>query len=493
MYEAGDPDRVGRKSLARAVQGRDAENVSRAGGEQMDRLTAEDQLMLWPDAIWPQDVGALALLDGPSLLESDGRLRIETVRRVIGAHLHLVPRMRQLLYVPARGLGRPLWVDAPAFDLAQHVREARVPPPGDEGALLETVERLRRRRLERSRPLWEIWLLTGLPDQRVALFARLHHAMADGIAAVASIGALLATTPETPAAAARPWAPAPRPSSAALFADNLRAYARGLGRTISTLARPVCIARRMRVAWPAMRHAFAEVATPTTSLNRVVGRGRTTALLRSDLGLIRQIAHTHGAKINDVLLTLTAAGLRELLASRGEAAEALTLPVYVPITLRAPQLRVHARGNLIGQMIIPVPLGTLEPGQLLREIAATTADRKARPHPNLGVVLRSRIARRALRKIVERHPVSVTTADVPGPPLPIFLAGARVLEMFPLLPLIDKVSLGVGAMSYADQFTIAAVADAHTCPDLTIFITGAQRQLRALAESVASNRPLSAF
>jgi hypothetical protein len=131
----------------------------------VDRLTDEDQRMLWPDEIWPQEIGALAVLDG-GLAGLGGRVRVEAVREVIAARLRLVPPFRQLLYVPRPGLGRPLWVDAPAFDLADHVRVVPVPAPGDEAALLRAAEQLRRVRLDRSRPLWQMWLLPGLPEGR---------------------------------------------------------------------------------------------------------------------------------------------------------------------------------------------------------------------------------------------------------------------------------------------------------------------------------------
>lgn len=164
----------------------------------MERLTANDRVMLWPDAIWPQEIGALAVLEGTVLLDSSGEVRIEEVRRAVESRLHLVPRFRQLLYVPRPGLGGPLWVDATTFNLADHVRIAPLPAPGDEATLLSAVQRLRRRRLDRSRPLWEMWFLPGLPDKRVGLFVRMHHAIADGIAGLATVGAFLDPVPDPP-------------------------------------------------------------------------------------------------------------------------------------------------------------------------------------------------------------------------------------------------------------------------------------------------------
>ena len=157
----------------------------------MKRLSAEDRLILWPDEAWPQDIGALAVLDGSSLLDSEGRFRIDTAKQAIEGRLHLLRRFRQVLHVPRRGLGGPLWVDAPAFDVGDHVSVERLNSPADEAELLHTVARLRRRRLDRSRPLWEIWFITGLSDNRIGMFVRLHHVVADGIAGLAELGTLL--------------------------------------------------------------------------------------------------------------------------------------------------------------------------------------------------------------------------------------------------------------------------------------------------------------
>ena len=446
----------------------------------MERLTAEDRLMLWPDERWPQDIGALAILDGSSLLDPGGRFRIEAVRQAIEARLHLVPRFRQLLRVPRRGLGGPLWVDAPVFDLAKHVRAIALPAPGHEAQLLLAAEQLRRRRLDQERPPWEMWFLSGLPERRVGLFVRMHHAIADGIAGVATIGTFLNATPDAPAGSAPPWTPAPLPPARALFADNLRRQAAELGRPFAALTRPVTAARQVRAAWPAMREFFTAQPTPRTSLDRVVGPGRSHALIRSSMPLVKQIAHGHDATVNDVLLAVTAAGLRGLLHSRGEPVEDLTLPVYVPVTLRQAQHRGQARGNLIGQMVVPLPVGVPDSGRRLELIAAETARQKARSYPNLGTMFRSRLARRALLTFLDRHPVSVTTADVPGPPLPVYLAGARLLEVFPVLTLIAKVTLAVGALSYAGQFNITMVADRDAVPDLEVFAENGQNELQAL-------------
>ena len=183
-----------------------------AGTPLLERVTASDLfLLLWDDYGWSSDIGGLAILNGTSLLDRDGRIRIEAVRIRLEPRLHLVPRFRQLLYRLRRGLGWPLWVDAPCFDLADHIRVHPVAAPGGQAQLLAACQELAARRLDPARPLWELWLLPGLPDRRVGAYLRLHHAIADGTAALAVFGALLDAAPDAPTPAAPPWTPAPIP------------------------------------------------------------------------------------------------------------------------------------------------------------------------------------------------------------------------------------------------------------------------------------------
>ena len=451
----------------------------------VERLSAEDRLILWPDKVWPQDIGALSVLEGSGLLESDGSLRIEAAKQVIEGRLHLLPRFRQILYVPRRrGLGGPLWIDAPAFDLNDHIGVERLPRPADEAELLRAVARLRRRPLNRSRPLWEMWFLTGLPADRIGWFVRLHHVVADGIAGVAELGVLLDVAPNSAIAPAQPWAPAPWPSERALLLDNLQRQIAKLRRALNGVTRPATILHRARAALPALRELLAGEPGPRTSLNRVVGQDRTLALMRSSLESVNEVARMHDAKVNDVLLAMIAGGLRGLLRSRGEPIEAVTLPIYVPVSLRR-GLSGQEGGNLISQMIVPLPLGIADPVRRLRQIAQETAKRKSIARPSLGTMFGNRLVRGAMLKHIIRQRVNVVSADLPGPDAPLYFAGAQLIEVFPLLNLLGNESLGVGALSYAGQFNIMAVGDADAYPDIEIFAAGARDDLRALAEATA--------
>jgi hypothetical protein len=157
-----------------------------------DRLTSLDQMMVAVSQRWPQDIGALAFLDGRSLFDPTGDLRFDAMRAAIASRLHLVPRFRRIISVPRRGLGAPFWTDAEHFDIRDHV--VAYPPPAetDERGLLAIAERLRMERFDPTRPLWRMWFIPGLPDGRVAMFVKLHHSIADRVAAMTTVAALLA-------------------------------------------------------------------------------------------------------------------------------------------------------------------------------------------------------------------------------------------------------------------------------------------------------------
>src|SRR5262249_36060011 len=188
--------------------------------------------------------------------------------------LHQVPRFGQRLYRPRPGLGWPLWVDAPTFDLTEHIRVHPVAAPGGQAQLLAACQDLAAQRLDAARPLWELWLLPGLPEHRVGAYLRLHHAVADGAAALAVFGALLDQTPGAPASAAPSFTPPPTPPPGRLRADTRRRRGADLGRGWPGRAPRGRTTRQARQALPAWREVLAERPAPRTSLNHPVGTGR---------------------------------------------------------------------------------------------------------------------------------------------------------------------------------------------------------------------------
>ena len=448
-------------------------------GASIDRLTSLDRLMLGASTRWPQDIGALAILDGTSLLDPAGELRIDVVRTAFASRLYLVPRFRQVIHAPRRGLGGPFWVDAGHFDIRDHILVRPLLPETDETGLLVVTEALRRERFDPSRPLWRMWLMPGLPHGRVAMFVKLHHSIADGMAAMMTLAALLDADQGRPVMPAAPWTPTPPPSDRELFDDTIQRRLRGVEHTGRMLIRPGTTLRHAREAWPAVRELLAEEPATRTSLDRMVGPERSLAVIRTTLDDVKAAAHAHDATVNDVLLALTAGGLRTVLRGRGEPVQATTVRAYVPVSLRrrggGPQ-----QGNLIAQMAVPLAMRESAAGDELRRIAAATSTRKARARTSLGTLIRGRLARRLILFAVMRQRVNVTTASIPGPTGPLSLCGARVLEVFPVLPLIANEPLGVGALSYAGQFAIGVIADRDAYPDLDVFVAGAREELLAL-------------
>lgn len=442
----------------------------------IDRLTPLDRMMLGVSSRWPQDVGALVLL------EDDAGLDLGTLRRVIDAGLPLAPRFRQRLLTPRRGLGPPYWVDDAEFHLARHVREQVVAAPGDETALLATVERLRRRALDLTRPLWEVWLLTGLAGGRRGLYVRIHHAVADGMAAMATISSFLQDDPAATAASPPSWSPRPAPSDLQLLVDNLRRRLAGVGGWVRVLAHPRALGRRVRAQVAAYRTLLAVRPAPRTSLTRMIGGDRTVTLLRADLSALKAVGHAHGATVNDVLLAATTAGARRLLHTRGELAEGSIVHTYSPVSLR-PRRRGPQQGNLLAQMIVPLPVGEPDPARRLRTIARETARSKERAHTSLELMVANRLMRSLTLAIAVRRRVNLTTANLPGPGHALHLNGARVREVYPLIPLIADEPLGVGALSYAGVLYIGVVADPAVVPDLEVFTEAVRRELEGPGRS----------
>jgi len=359
-------------------------------------------------------------------------------------------------------------------------------PAADEAELLLAVEQLRVRRFDRSRPLWEMWFLPGLSHQRVGLFIKMHHTVADGVTGVALLGALLDRQPHPPAEPVTPWTPAPIPSGQALLQDNIARRVRTARRVFGTLADPIDIRRRVRRAWPTARVGIADQDAPRTSLNRRIGPHRALTIIPSRLDLARQIAHAHHAKVNDVLLAAVAGGLRDLLGSRGEAVDGVVFRAFVPVSLHHEQLG-QARGNQTTVMIAPLPIGEPDPVRRLELIATATAEQKQHSHsPALNAFPNGLVQRMAWRLAAHQHYMNVSVTNVPGPNRPLYLAGAELLEVFPVIPISINLTLGIGALSYTDQFNITAVADRDLCPDVTTFATGVQNTLDALATSTAA-------
>jgi diacylglycerol O-acyltransferase / wax synthase len=274
---------------------------------------------------------------------------------------------------------------------------------------------------------------------------------------------------------------APLPSAGELLANNLRRRRRGLERTLSGLTH-VSRSRGRRGTRGALAEFFAERA-PRTSLNHPIGAGHRLAVVRTGLEAARQVGHAHHATINDVVLAAIAGGLRALLSGRGEDVQTLTPRATVPISLHREQPG-QATGNQVAAMVVPLPLGEPDPVRRLELIAADTAARKRKTRPPVGTDMLTRfvaVQRACYRYMAHQRSANLWVTNIPGPPVPLYLAGARVLELFPVVSLLGNLTLSVAVLSYTGQLALTAVADQDTCPDVEVFAEGVRNTLDALS------------
>ena len=404
----------------------------------IDRLSTVDLVDLaveTPDNT--MNIGALVRLEGGRLLDS-GQLRIAEIRAELARHVAGLPRLRQVVTRPGLLGGRPLWTDDPKFRIERHVGQVQLAPPGDEPALLRLTADLLRPRMDLTRPLWRMWFVTGLPDGEIAVVVAMHHVLADGAAALELLRSLL----DGPAAA-REYAPAPRPRWAELVRDNARGK-------VATLAR-----RRRRPADPARvpyRQLIEAWRAPRTSLNAPVGPARTLRLIRLDLSSVRRAAHAHGATVNDVVLTLAAGGLRALLAARGEDTSRIVLRAGVAVSLRAAGQPVEP-GNRTGAIMVRLPLDEADPRVRLRQVHTECAAARSTQVSTVAGSVMLQLARVGLLRPASRHQrlTNIIESDVIGPREPLHLLGARVIDLVPIGNLAGNLSVAFLALSYLDQ------------------------------------------
>jgi len=439
----------------------------------------------------PQHVAILAVAEGGPLDDPDGRLRVDAVRQQLAGRLQLVPRLRQRVLCPRVGQGLPLWVDDPGFDLANHVRTVQVPAPGGQPELLGLCDELCLRLLDRTRPLWELWLVTGLANGRVGLVLKLHHSLADGLAAVQLAGLLLDDTANAPNPTPPPrQQPQPTPSGRALLADNLRGRNAALAAALMRLRHPGQLAAQARVlAGAAQLAAGGRRHQRRSVLRRPVGGHRRLAVVRAQLAEVKAVAHAQGATVNDLLLASVTGGLRALLAARGTATDGLTLYASVPVALRA-GADTAALGNQVGLMVVPLPVGEPDPAQRLQHITRATTERKRRPEllASLRPVGSLTILRALNRYSRHQRIVDLFVTNVPGPQRPLYVLGARLVEAFPVVQVAGNVPLSVAVLSYAGQLNIGIQSDPDGLPDLDVFADSLRQSLEELG---AATSPLT--
>jgi diacylglycerol O-acyltransferase / wax synthase len=455
------------------------------------RLSVLDLMFLRVEsAAWPCHFGGLAMLDGPALLDGSGRLRSDEIAGELDRRLVHAPQLRRRVHFPGPLLGRPLWVDDDRFDIRRHVHQTAVDPPGGDTELLDAAARICGSLLDRTHPLWELWFLTGLTGGRVGVLLKLHHSVADGIAAVAVMASLFDSAPGAREPAAGPWAPEPVPTRWQLLADNLSAKLRQAGHAAAALAHPIRLARAVHVLAGVIRRALSPARAPRTSLNRRVETGRQIRFLRLSLAAVKHAAHAHQGKVNDVVLAIWTGGLRHLLASRAEPVAPLEPITTIPASSRSAG-HTGTTGNEFGAMSLPLPVWEADANRRLDLIVGRTRQAKAEQHPAAVMGLLARLSATPLGRYfaAHQHAVNVEVTNVTGPPVPVYLFGARVLAILPIIEPVGNLGPVLCAFSYAGQLFLVVTADAHGFPDLDALMAGMEADGRTLLGSHADREP----
>ncbi len=430
-------------------------------------------------------VASAILFEGPPPGHEEFRDHIES-------RLHLVPRFRQKLRFVPFAQGRPVWVDDPHLNLDYHVRQTALPAPGSEEQLRNLAARIFSQQLDRSKPLWELWLVEGLSDGRFAIVGKSHHALVDGISGVDITTVLFDVEREPASPPVRPpkWAPRPEPTDLQILADALRERATS----------PREIARGVRATLRGPRQVLegigatskmigAGMAAPATPFNVEIGPHRRIAFVRADLATLKRVKNEHGGTVNDVVLSVVAGALGNYLRARGHDTTDLELRAMVPVSVRAEEER-GALGNRIAAMMAPLPVWCEDPVERLHLITETMGDLKGSGQA-VGAEILTRItdfapptiASQAARLQPAQRFFNLVVTNVPGPQFPLYVLGREMESIFPLVPLARRQALCVGIMSYNGQIDFGLVGDYDAMADLESFGLDLEQ---ALAEAVDS-------
>ena len=422
----------------------------------------------------PFHIGGLAVVEAAPLLDGSGHLRLEEIADRLNRRLARVPQLRRRVHSGGPFTGRPIWVDDDRFEISTHLHELAVPPPGGELELLDAAARAFAGLIDRRGALWELWFLTGVGGDRMGVLFKLHHAMADGVAAVAMMRSLLDARADVPEPVPEPWAPRPPPHPGWIRRDAVAAAARSLSRCARDLSDPLPALRAGEALAREAGRALLQERAPRTSLNFRVGPGRRVRWLPIDLRSVREVARSAGAAINDVVLAVYSEGLRELLTSRGEPVDHVVLRTSVPVSLR-PGHRSEDLGNRVSLIVVPLPLGEAGLRRRLALIADAGAKARSRAPAPIQAAFGSLATPLVQHLITRQRVVNVFSTNVAGPPHPLYLLGAQVLAMLPIVQIAGNVGISLCTIAYAGVAHLVVTADAAGFPDVDVLMRGMER------------------
>jgi diacylglycerol O-acyltransferase / wax synthase len=460
-----------------------------------DRLTGLDSSFLHLErGAAHMHVASVSLFEGPAPAYDDFRRHIES-------RLHLVPRFRQKLRSVPLGQGRPVWVDDPHLNLAYHVRHTALPSPGSESQLRTLGARIFSQRLDRSKPLWELWLVDGVESGRFAIVGKSHHALVDGVSGIDITTVLFdAERDAPPAPEPEPWAPSPEPGATQLLTDALVERATSPAEMMRA-ARALVRAPRQALAGvgeavaAAGSFARAGAAAPSSPLNVTIGPYRRFAWVQADLEGLKRVKDHVGGTVNDVVLAAVTGAVGRFLRSRGHSTHGLELRAMVPISVRTVDER-GALGNRVSSFMAPLPVWSEDPLERLRMVSSTMGDLK-RSRQAVGATILTQltdfapptILGQAARLQPAQRFFNLVVTNIPGPQFPLYLMGRELEAIFPMVPLAKRQAVCFGIFSYNGQVNFGLVGDYDAMPDLELLAQDLEESLAELEAAASDGRP----
>src|SRR4051812_33259065 len=470
-----------------------AGTLARVGQQHLDRLSAVDAAFLHQEGpTTHMHIGGLATFEGPAPSHAE---LLEPIR----GRLPLVRRYRQRLAAPPAGLGRQRWVDDPRFNLEYHVRHTALPSPGDEQRLHRLAARIFSQRLDRTKPLWELWMVEGLDDGGFAVISKTHHALVDGVSGVDLMTMLFDLDARGRAAEpAGPWVPRPSPSDAQLAATAGRASGRqGAGppmRAAAALSEPGRAVTQARETAGALGQVLWQGFSPApdTPLNVRIGPHRRIDVVSASLDDFKLVKRELGGTVNDVVLAVVAGALRHWMHERGMQTDEMDMRVCVPVSTRSADER-GALGNRLTQVVAPLPVYISDPLERLRAVREAMSDVKdsklamgAEVIAGMQDFAPPTLLAQASRLNFSSRFFNLLVTNIPGPQFPLYLLGRELRAVYPLAFLAGDRALAIAVMSYNGGVNFGLIADLDAMGDLDVVAEGIAS---SLAEYVALAGP----
>ena len=457
-----------------------------------DRLSGLDASFLHlEDGPAHMHVASTTLFEGPAP-------SYEELRDHIASRLHLVPRFRQKLRFVPLNQGRPVWVDDPRLNLDYHLRHTSLPPPGSEEQLRTLAARIFSQRLDRTKPVWEMWLVDGLEGGRFAIVGKTHHCLVDGVSGVDITTVLfdLDPEPEPTTGSEEEWLPEPEPSDAQLLGEALLERATSPAEAVRGVRALLRAPRQVAGAVIEGLGAAGSIArtglsAPPSPFNRRIGPYRRFAWVRSDLADLKRVKDVAGGTVNDVVLAAVSGALGRYLRSRGHSTHELELRAMVPISVRTADQH-GALGNQVSAMMAPLPVWCADPTERLRTVSATMGDLKSSKQA-VGASLLTEvtdfapptIAAQAARLQSRQRFFNMVVTNVPGPQFPLYLLGRRLEDVFPMVPLAKNQTVCFALMSYDGRINFGVTADYDAMPDLDALAADLEASIAELIDATS--------